>query len=131
MANKVKTYVIKRLDGGKEDIIRTISRDYGVRTHSVNMRVNFSYGGEAEIEFFVDGYSRSVCFMTKEGRMKFIPKMSYNMYYGKLEEEETEESEEQKALKNLVEEVKQLREELNKTEEKTVEAVKETAITKK
>ena len=111
---KVTTYIIKRIVGGREDIEKMISREYGVRTHNVTMNVYFNYSGEAEIGFHVPGYSEPVCFMTNKGQMKFIPKASYNLYYKKVEETVEEESDEQKQLKNLTEEVKKLREELKK-----------------
>lgn len=115
---KVITYVLKKISGGKEEIERTIARDYGVRTSQVSMHVGFTYGGEAEIDFFVKGYDHSVCFMTEKGQMKFIPRESYYKYYGKVVEVVETESDEQKQLKDLTEEVKKLREELKK-EEKT------------
>ena len=115
---KVTTYVIMKVNGGRQDIERMVSREYGVRTHNVNMRVDFNWNGEAEIGFYVPGYSKPVCFMTKTGQMKFVPKTSYNLYYKKVEEETEGESDEQKAIKDLTEEVKKLKEELKK-EEKT------------
>ena len=125
---KVTTYVLKKISGGKEEIERTIARDYGVRTSQVSMHVGFTYGGEASIDFFVPNYYHSVCFMTSKGEIKFIPKASYNAYYGKVEEVVETESDEQKMLKDLTEEVKRLRKEL---EDNKTKAVKETAITKK
>lgn len=117
---KVTTYVLTRIGDGREGIVKMISREYGVRTHQVDMHVYFNYSGEAEIGFHVPGYSHPVCFMTEKGRMKFIPKASYNAYYGKVEEVVETESDEQKQLKDLTEEVKKLREELKKEEKKEI-----------
>lgn len=115
---KVVTYVLKKISGGKQDIVDTICNDYRVNSSRVDMVVRFNYGGEAEIDFFVKGYDHSVCFMTEKGQMKFIPRESYYKYYGKVVEVVETESDEQKQLKDLTEEVKKLREELKK-EEKT------------